>query len=84
VLAGLLAWQNFQQTELTMKPKILHKIIDEEPVLVCPDCKVPLEEDWIGNDRDPENWRLVGLVCPKCYRLFEIAEAVIDMDDVPF
>ena len=39
---------------------------------------------WLGNDRDPENWRLVGLVCPKCYHLFEIAEAVIDMDDVPF
>jgi len=56
VLAGLLAWQNFQQTELTMKPQIPHEIIDEEPVLVCPDCKVPLEEDWLGNDRDPENW----------------------------
>jgi len=27
-----------------MKPQIPHEIIDEEPVLVCPDCKVPLEE----------------------------------------
>jgi len=68
-----------------MKPQIPHEIIDEEPVLVCPDCKVPLEEDWLGNDRDPENWRLVGLVCPNCCALFELVFASTDADeDIPF
>jgi len=68
-----------------MKPQFPHDVIDEEPVLVCPDCHEPLEEDWIGNDRDPENWRLVGLVCPNCYRVFALVTASTDADeDIPF
>jgi len=85
VLAGLLARQSFQQAGLTMKPQIPQDFIDEEAVPVCPDCHTPLEEDWIGNDRDPENWRLVGLVCPNCYRVFALVTASTDADeDIPF
>lgn len=67
-----------------MMTKTPHDLIDEEPVAVCPDCHIPLEENWLGNDRDPENWRLVGLECPNCCALFELVFVRTDSEDIPF
>lgn len=69
-----------------MKPKIPHDVIDE--ALVCPDCHshIQLEEYWVGDESDPENWKLIGLICPQCCEVFELVDTDADEDaeDIPF